>query len=160
MQCHSPSNDLLNWKVWRNWQSYKKSRESVSGLQIKEPLLRQDKQPPTPPLTGGPRALARSWPQPSKGGPGRRGQGPGGMQIGMSQRNFWNGNIPKDRYKMEVLILYLTTELQNHTHNINSDEHFSKYYTVDKIARTSVSQDVQTRFPVQLAFAKFLTKIK
>ena len=26
--------------------------------------------------------------------------------------------------------------------------------------RTTVSQDVQTRFPVQLAFAKFLSKIK
>ena len=28
------------------------------------------------------------------------------------------------------------------------------------ISRTTVSQDVQTRFPVQLAFAKFLSKIK
>ena len=28
------------------------------------------------------------------------------------------------------------------------------------ISRTTVSQDVQTRFPVQLAFAKFLPKIK
>ena len=27
-------------------------------------------------------------------------------------------------------------------------------------ARTTVSQDVQTRFSVQLAFAKFLSKIK
>ena len=27
-------------------------------------------------------------------------------------------------------------------------------------ARTTVSQDVQTQFPVQLAFAKFLSKIK
>ena len=27
-------------------------------------------------------------------------------------------------------------------------------------ARTTVSQDVQTRLPVQLAFAKFLSKIK
>ena len=27
-------------------------------------------------------------------------------------------------------------------------------------SRTTVSQDVQTRFPVQLAFAKFLSKIK
>ena len=26
--------------------------------------------------------------------------------------------------------------------------------------RTTISQDVQTRFPVQLAFAKFLSKIK
>ena len=26
--------------------------------------------------------------------------------------------------------------------------------------RTTVSQDVQTRFPVQLAFTKFLSKIK
>ena len=26
--------------------------------------------------------------------------------------------------------------------------------------RTTVSQDVQTRFPVQLAFAKFLSKLK
>ena len=28
------------------------------------------------------------------------------------------------------------------------------------LPRTTVSQDVQTRFPVQLAFAKFLSKIK
>ena len=28
------------------------------------------------------------------------------------------------------------------------------------VSRTTVSQDVQTRFPVQLAFAKFLSKIK
>ena len=28
------------------------------------------------------------------------------------------------------------------------------------ISRTTISQDVQTRFPVQLAFAKFLSKIK
>ena len=26
--------------------------------------------------------------------------------------------------------------------------------------RTTISQDVQTRFPVQLAFAKFLSRIK
>ena len=28
------------------------------------------------------------------------------------------------------------------------------------VPRTTLSQDVQTRFPVQLAFAKFLSKIK
>ena len=28
------------------------------------------------------------------------------------------------------------------------------------ISRTTISQDVQTRFPVQLAFAKFLFRIK
>ena len=33
-------------------------------------------------------------------------------------------------------------------------------YDFRGLARTTVSQDVQTRFPVQLAFAKFLSKIK
>ena len=28
------------------------------------------------------------------------------------------------------------------------------------VARTTISQDVQIRFPVQLAFTKFLSKIK
>ena len=33
-------------------------------------------------------------------------------------------------------------------------------YLYIKEPRTTVSQDVQTRFPVQLAFAKFLSRIK
>ena len=31
---------------------------------------------------------------------------------------------------------------------------------LSEVGRTTVSQDVQTRFPVQLTFAKFLSKIK
>ena len=31
---------------------------------------------------------------------------------------------------------------------------------IGAVARITISQDVQTRFPVQLAFAKFLSKIK
>ena len=37
---------------------------------------------------------------------------------------------------------------------------FSNAFEHNCIPRTTVSQDVQTRFPVQLAFAKFLSKIK
>ena len=39
---------------------------------------------------------------------------------------------------------------------------FKKYFANinNLLTRTTISQDVQTRFPVQLAFAKFLSKIK
>ena len=37
---------------------------------------------------------------------------------------------------------------------------YSAYKNLMCTMRTTVSQDGQTRFPVQLAFAKFLSKIK
>ena len=59
---------------------------------------------------------------------------------------------------------------EDHSHNIGylymplalcTRIHSFKYFILLKLlSRTTLSQDVQTRFPVQLAFAKFLSKIK
>ena len=45
-------------------------------------------------------------------------------------------------------------------HDIPLHELFFRQFLRYSHGRTTISQDVQTRFPVKMAFAKFLSKIK
>ena len=58
------------------------------------------------------------------------------------------------------IIGLVNLELKTHGKRKHTHEIIDNFYELMALSRTTISQDVQTRFPLQLAFAKFLSKIK